>query len=90
MASRSVACERRPRHRIDAPPAARFAGDTVYAWSEVLEKAATPVPSVGALRLRLVAVKNAPAGEMALRGADGKYAPCVVLDFDYWALLPRR
>jgi len=27
---------------------------------------------------------------MILRGADGKYAPGVVLDFDYWALLPRR
>ena len=67
-----------------------FAGDTVYAWSEVLDKAETPTPSVGALRLRLVAVKNAPAGEMILRGPDGKYAPGVVLDFDYWALMPRR
>jgi 2-methylfumaryl-CoA hydratase len=67
-----------------------MAGDTVYAWSEVLDKAETPAPSVGALRLRLVAVKNAPAGEMVLRGEDGRYAPGVVLDFDYWALLPRR
>ena len=33
-----------------------FAGDTVYAWSEVLDKAPTSVPSVGALRLRLVPV----------------------------------
>jgi len=67
-----------------------FAGDTVYAWSEVLEKAETSVPSVGALRLRLVAQKNAPAGAMTLRGPDGKYAPGVVLDFDCWALMPRR
>jgi len=67
-----------------------FAGDTVYAWSEVLEKAETPVRSVGALRLRLVGVKNAPAGDMVLRGPEGKYAPGVVLDFDYWALMPRR
>jgi 2-methylfumaryl-CoA hydratase len=67
-----------------------FAGDTVYSWSEVLDKATTEVPSVGALRLRLVAVRNAPAGEMILRGDDGKYAPGVVLDFDYWALLPKR
>ena len=67
-----------------------FAGDTIYAWSEVLDKAPTSGPSVGALRLRLVAVKNAPAGAMILRGPDGKYAPGVVLDFDYWALLPRR
>lgn len=47
-----------------------FAGDTVHAWSEVLDKAALSTPSVGALRLRLVAVKNAPAGAMVLRGAD--------------------
>ncbi|HUS52842.1 MAG TPA: MaoC family dehydratase [Thermohalobaculum sp.] len=67
-----------------------FAGDTIYAWSEMLDRADTAVPSVGALRLRLVAVKNAPAGEMVLRGPDGKYAPGVVLDFDYWALMPRR
>jgi 2-methylfumaryl-CoA hydratase len=67
-----------------------IAGDTVYAWSEVLDRAETSVPSVGALRLRLVAVKNAPAGEMILRGEGGKYAPGVVLDFDYWALMPRR
>lgn len=66
-----------------------FAGDTLYAWSEVLEKAETAVPSVGALRLRLVAVKNAPAGEMVLRQGE-TYAPGVVLDLDYWALMPRR
>ena len=42
--------------------------------------------SVGALRLRLVATKG-KAGE--LRGADGKYLPEVLLDLDYWALVPR-
>jgi 2-methylfumaryl-CoA hydratase len=34
-----------------------FAGDTVKAWSEVLDRAETTAPGVGALRLRLVAVK---------------------------------
>jgi 2-methylfumaryl-CoA hydratase len=62
-----------------------FAGDTVRAWSEVLDKAETAVPSVGALRLRLVATKG-KAGE--LRGPDGKYLPEVLLDLDYWALVP--
>ncbi|WP_128515071.1 MaoC family dehydratase [Tabrizicola thermarum] len=62
-----------------------FAGDTVRAWSEVLDKAETPVPSVGALRLRLVATKGA-AG--ALRGPEGRYLPEVLLDLDYWALVP--
>ncbi len=63
-----------------------FAGDTVRAWSEVLDKAETSVPSVGALRLRLVATRG-KAGE--LRGGDGKYLPEVLLDLDYWALVPR-
>ncbi|MBL9072108.1 MaoC family dehydratase [Tabrizicola sp.] len=62
-----------------------FAGDTVRAWSEVLDKAETGVPSVGALRLRLVATKGR-SGD--LRGADGKYLPEVLLDLDYWALVP--
>lgn len=65
-----------------------FAGDTVSAWSEVLDKADTPAPGVGALRLRLVAAKaGAPA--LGLRGEDGKYLPEVLLDLDYWALMPQ-
>lgn len=62
-----------------------FAGDTVRAWSEVLEIAETAAPGVGAIRLRLVATKG-QAG--VLRGADGKYDPDVLLDLDYWALMP--
>ncbi len=64
-----------------------FAGDTVRAWSEVLDKAETAAPGVGALRLRLVAVKDG-AAPFALKGADGKYLPEVLLDLDYWALVP--
>jgi 2-methylfumaryl-CoA hydratase len=64
-----------------------FAGDTVRAWSEVLDRAETEAPGVGALRLRLVAVKQG-AQPFALRGADGRYLPEVLLDLDYWALLP--
>src|SRR6056297_3665158 len=63
-----------------------FAGDTVKAWSEVLDKAETGVPGIGALRLRLVAIKG---GEpFTLKGEDGKYLPHVMLDLDYWALMP--
>ena len=65
-----------------------FAGDTVKAWSEVLDKAETAAPGVGAIRLRLVAVKQG-AAPFALKGADGKYAPEVLLDLDYWALMPK-
>ncbi|RKF16012.1 MaoC family dehydratase [Roseovarius spongiae] len=63
-----------------------FAGDTVRAWSEVLDRAETAAPGVGALRLRLVATKGGAPGE--LRDADGKYLPDVLLDLDYWALVP--
>ncbi|CUX80944.1 MAG: mesaconyl-CoA hydratase Mch [Roseibaca calidilacus] len=63
-----------------------FAGDTIRAWSEVLDRAETAVPSVGALRLRTVATKGDP---FVLRGAEGKYHRDVLLDFDYWVLMPR-
>ncbi|TMV10210.1 MaoC family dehydratase [Ruegeria sediminis] len=63
-----------------------FAGDTVKAWTEVLDKAETDAPGVGAIRLRLVATKG---GEpFALKTEDGKYRPEVLLDLDYWALMP--
>lgn len=62
-----------------------FAGDTVRAWSEVLDVAETDAPGVGAIRLRLVATKGASG---VLRGDDGKYDPDVLLDLDYWALMP--
>jgi 2-methylfumaryl-CoA hydratase len=65
-----------------------FAGDTVKCWSEVLDLAETDAPGVGAIRLRLVATKQG-AEAFALKGADGKYAPEVLLDLDYWALMPK-
>ena len=75
-----------------------FAGDTLYAWSEVLDRAPLPGRTdAGALRLRLVAVKNADPTEepVPLRVADPRtgretYDPRVVLDLDWWLLLPRR
>jgi len=64
-----------------------FAGDTLAAWSEVLDKAETSAPGVGAIRLRLVA-HRAEAAPFELKGEDGKYAPGVLLDLDVWALMP--
>ena len=64
-----------------------FAGDTIYAWSEVLDKA-TLNDTTGALRLRLVAAKNHRCADFPLRGEDGKYGGDVILDFDYWAAIP--
>jgi 2-methylfumaryl-CoA hydratase len=65
-----------------------FAGETVYAWSEVLDKARLPArDDLGALRLRLVAAKNHPCSDFPGRQGDA-YDPAVILDLDYWALMP--
>ncbi|MEP3045547.1 MAG: MaoC family dehydratase [Roseibium sp.] len=66
------------------------AGDTVYAWSEVLDKAEnTGRTDVGALRLRLVATKNRPCGDFPGQDHEGNYLQEVILDFDYWAFMPK-
>lgn len=65
-----------------------FAGDTVRAWSEVLDIADTPAPGIGAIRLRLVALKDGGIGPSQFRDADGRYAPGILLDLDIWALMP--
>jgi 2-methylfumaryl-CoA hydratase len=55
----------------------------------VIERLELPGRSdVGALRLRLVATKNRLCADFPYRnGAD--YDPAVILDLDYWALMPR-
>lgn len=66
-----------------------FAGATVFAWSEVLAKADIPDRSdVGALRLRTVATKDRPCAEFPLKAGDD-YDPTVILDLDYWVLMPK-
>ena len=68
-----------------------FAGDTIYAWSEVLDRLALPGRSdVGALRLRTVAAKNKACGDFPWKNGDGKPLPDIALDFDYTVLMPRR
>ena len=62
-----------------------FAGDTIYAWSEVLlAQALENRTDIGALRLRTRAVKNRPASDFPAESKD------IVLDLDYTVLLPRR
>jgi 2-methylfumaryl-CoA hydratase len=66
-----------------------FAGDTVYAWSEVLDRSELPGRSdVGALRLRTVATKNRPCADFPLKSGED-YDPAVILDLDTWVLVPR-
>ena len=66
-----------------------FAGLTVFAWSEVLAKADLPGRSdVGALRLRTVATKDRPCPDFPYK-SEGADDPAVLLDLDYWVLMPR-
>ncbi len=66
-----------------------FAGLTVFAWSEVLAVAELPGRSdVGALRLRTIATKDRPCADFPLKSGDD-YDPAVILDLDYWVLMPR-
>ena len=67
-----------------------FAGDTIYAWSEVLNKAELPGRSdLGALRLRTFAVKDRACADFPGLKADGSIEDGVVLDMDYWVAVPR-
>ena len=67
-----------------------FAGDTIYAWSEVLERAEIPGrKDIGALRVRMVGVKNTDCADFPLKTPSGDYAEGVVLDLDAWLVLPR-
>lgn len=74
-----------------------FAGDTIYAWSEVLEKAAIAGrDDVGALRVRLCACKNHDPSKEAfarrVRNDKGEDAPDprLVLELDVWLAVLRR
>lgn len=67
-----------------------FAGDTVYAWSEVLEKAELAGrDDLGALRLRTVGLKNRAAGSFPLMADENTPEEGVILELDYWGLMPR-
>jgi len=67
-----------------------FAGKTAFAWSEVLDTAALPGrDDVGALRLRTIATADRPCADFPGRTDGGDYAENVILDIDYWAIMPR-
>jgi 2-methylfumaryl-CoA hydratase len=66
-----------------------FAGDTLYAWSEVLAKSVIAGRNdVGALRLRTLAAKDHPCADFPDKAGE-TYHPAVILDLDYWVLMPR-
>jgi len=66
-------------------------GDTIHAWTEVLDKMDIPDRTdVGALRLRTVAVKNQSCEDFPDKDSNDKPLDTVVLDLDYTVLMPRR
>lgn len=72
-----------------------FGDDTIYTWTEVLDKWDVPNRNdVGALRLRMVGIKNIPADALEsthiTTGGKQSYHPNVVLDLDYTVLMPRE
>ena len=61
----------------------------MFAWSEVLGKSELPGRNdVGALRLRTIATADHPCEDFPFRNGDD-YDPAVLLDLDYWVLIPR-
>ncbi|MGB2693867.1 MAG: MaoC family dehydratase [Dehalococcoidia bacterium] len=73
------------------------AGDTLFAWTDVLERIDLRRDDAGALRLRLVGVKNVDPNEepieLKVRDAESdreQYHPSVVLDLDYTVLMPKK
>ena len=77
-------------------PNPTFAGDTIYAYSEILDKAGISGRNdCGALRVRLVALRDVQPTEAGFPLKVSKqgrevYQQDVVLDLDYWLLIPRR
>lgn len=66
-----------------------FAGETVFAWSEIRAKAEIPGrDDVGALRVITYATKDRACADYPGRINDG-YEENVILELDYWVLMPR-
>lgn len=64
-----------------------FAGDTIYAWSQIIDKAEIG-NGWGALRIKLIATKDLVCNDFPLKDAEDNYLSNVILDLDYWAAIP--
>jgi len=66
-----------------------FAGDTVYAWSEVKAVERLPSqPDLGVMRVVTTATKNLPCDGHPSRDEKGGYRDGVILELDYWLAGP--
>jgi 2-methylfumaryl-CoA hydratase len=68
-----------------------YAGDTVYAYTEIVETIEVGRDDIGLLRLRTVGIKNQVSKEILNpKDSEGKYLPNVVLDLDYTVVIPKN
>ena len=67
-----------------------FAGDTIYTFTEVLGAWELSNKNIGALRLRMIGIKNRPAADIKNIKTEAGYDANVVLDLDYTVAMPRR
>ncbi|WP_245600593.1 MaoC family dehydratase [Sulfurospirillum arcachonense] len=68
-----------------------YGGDTIYAYSEIIEKIEHNREDIGLLRVRTVGLKNMrPEDVENPKGEDGKYLKNVVLDLDYTIVIPKN
>lgn len=68
-----------------------YAGDTIYAYTEVIETIEVNREDIGLLRLRTVGIKNQTSKEIENpKDKEGKYLPNVVLDLDYTVVIPKK
>ena len=63
-----------------------FAGGSVFAWSEIIDKATHG--DVGALRIVTRATRDLPCAEFPTEDGTPE-KPGVILELDYWVLIPR-
>ncbi|MES2579798.1 MAG: MaoC family dehydratase [Pseudomonadota bacterium] len=67
-----------------------FAGDTIYCATEVLDTWQLTDSDFGALRLRMVGIKNMSPTELTEIQTDKGYHSNVVLDLDYTVAIPKK
>lgn len=67
-----------------------FSGDTIYTATEILDAWELPNQDIGALRLRMIGIKNMLPSDLTEIKTDKAYHPNVVLDLDYTVAMPRR
>lgn len=67
-----------------------FALDTIYAWSEIIERVEIPGRrDIGGLRVKTYAAKNRDCADFPLPPRENPSTGPIAIALDYWAVLPR-